>query len=95
MTTVKLEHIDITPGVCGGKPHIVGHRIKVQDIVVWHEEVGLSPDEIVYHYLSITLANVYAAFAYYHDHREQIRQQIRSDEVLVQEMLCQTPSLLK
>ena len=44
------EHIEITPGVCGGKPRISGHRIKVQDIVIWHEKLGLSPDEIVSNY---------------------------------------------
>lgn len=39
-------HIEITPDVCGGKPRIVGHRITVQNIVVWHERMGLSADEI-------------------------------------------------
>ncbi len=36
-TSVIAEHIEITPGVCGGKPRITGHRIRVEDIVVWHE----------------------------------------------------------
>ncbi|WP_335134149.1 DUF433 domain-containing protein [Nostoc sp.] len=36
--------------MCGGKPRIAGHRIRVQDIVIWHEGMGLSPDEIVDHY---------------------------------------------
>ena len=30
MTTISSEHIQITPGVCGGKPRIAGHRIRVQ-----------------------------------------------------------------
>jgi uncharacterized protein (DUF433 family) len=54
MEMVISEHIEITPGVCGGKPRIAGHRIKVQDIVIWYEEMGMSPDEILYHYPSIT-----------------------------------------
>ncbi|MEO0014001.1 MAG: hypothetical protein RLZZ535_2390 [Cyanobacteriota bacterium] len=33
-TSIILEHIEITPGVCGGKPRIAGHRIRVQDIVI-------------------------------------------------------------
>src|ERR1043166_7346994 len=45
-TPVICEHIAITPGVCGGKPRIAGHRIKVQHIAVWHERMGMSPDEI-------------------------------------------------
>jgi uncharacterized protein (DUF433 family) len=77
------EHIEITLEVCGGKPRIAGHRIRVQDIAVWHELMNLSPDEIVYHHPSITLADVYAALAYYHDHREVIRQDIRAGEALV------------
>ncbi|VXD24392.1 conserved hypothetical protein [Planktothrix serta PCC 8927] len=95
MEMVISEHIQITPDVCGGKPRIAGHRIKVQDIVIWSEEMGMSPDEILYHYPSITLADVYAALAYYHDHREEIRSQIRADEAFVQEMQAQTPSLLQ
>jgi uncharacterized protein (DUF433 family) len=95
MEMVISEHIEITPGVCGGKPRIAGHRIKVQDIVIWYEEMGMSPDEILYHYPSITLADVYAALAYYHDHREEIRRQIRDDEAFAREMQAQTPSLLQ
>jgi len=37
MTAVIVNHIEITPGICGGKPRIAGHRIKVQNIVIWHE----------------------------------------------------------
>jgi uncharacterized protein (DUF433 family) len=50
---VIKEHIEITPGVCGGKPRIAGHRIRVQDIAIWHEQMGMSPDEILHHYPSI------------------------------------------
>ncbi len=95
LASVIQEHIEITPGVCGGKPRIAGHRIKVQDIAIWYEDMGLSPDEIVYHHPSITLADVYAALAYYHDCRQQIRQQIREDEALARSMQEQTPSLLQ
>lgn len=45
---VLTQHIEVTPDVCGGKPRIAGHRIKVRDIVIWHERMGMSPDEIVY-----------------------------------------------
>lgn len=31
MVKVISEHIEITPGVCGGKPRIAGHRIQVED----------------------------------------------------------------
>ncbi len=89
------EHIEITPGVCGGKPRIAGHRIRVEDVVIWHERMGMCPEEIIFHYPSITLADVYAALAYYHDHREEIRQQIREDEQFALEMQEKTPSLVR
>ncbi|MBD2678702.1 MULTISPECIES: DUF433 domain-containing protein [Nostoc] len=91
---VIKEHIEITPDVCGGKPRIAGHRIRVQDIVIWHEQMGMSPDEILYHYPSISLADIYAALAYYHDHREEIRQQIAADEEFARQLQEQNPSLL-
>ena len=47
MTPKTLDqHIEITPGVAGGKPRITGHRITVQDIVLWHERLGKTVDEI-------------------------------------------------
>ncbi|MEB3283220.1 MAG: DUF433 domain-containing protein [Lyngbya sp.] len=95
MESIISEHIEITPDVCGGKPRIAGHRIRVQDIAVWHERLGLSPDEIVSQHPTITLADVYAALAYYHDHLEEIRQQIRDSETLAEELQAQIPSKLQ
>jgi uncharacterized protein (DUF433 family) len=91
---VISEHIETTPGVCGGKPCIAGHRIRVEDIVVWHERQGLSPDEIVGQFPQITLADVYAALAYYHDHQEEIRESMRQDEAYADAMRAKTPSKL-
>ncbi len=93
--TSVTQHIEITPGVCGGKPRIAGHRIRVQDIVVWHEMMGLSADEIIYHHPSITLADIYAALSYYYDNLEEIRQNIRDSEAFAQELAAETPSILQ
>jgi uncharacterized protein (DUF433 family) len=95
MVGITTQHIESTPGVCGGKPRIAGHRIRVEDIVIWHEKLGWSPDEIVSQYPSITLADVYAALAYYHDHLEEIRQQMHEDEEFACEMQAKTPSLVE
>ena len=95
MTAVIAEHIQITPGVCGGKPRIAGHRIRVQDIVIWYEHLNMSPDEIVFHYPSITLADVHAALAYYYDHLEEIRQDMRESKTFASQLAAQTPSILQ
>lgn len=72
MTTVSKEHIAKTPDVCGGRARIAGHSIRVMDIVALHEYRKMSPAEIVETYPTITLADVFAALAYYHDHRDEI-----------------------
>ncbi len=94
MTKVISEHIEITPGICGGKPRIAGHRIKVQDVAIWYEEMNLSPQEIVDRYPTITLSDVHAALAYYYDNKQEIQQQIEEDERLEAQMRASIPSKL-
>jgi uncharacterized protein (DUF433 family) len=93
-TPTIASHIEITPGTCGGKPRIAGHRIRVQDIALWTEE-GRSADEIVADFPQLSLSDVYAALAYYHDHREQIDAQMEADGNLVVEIRRLFPSKLK
>ena len=81
-TETANQHIEITPGVCGGKSRIAGHRITVANIVIWHERLGKSADEIATDY-GLTLADVYAALAYYFDHREAIDESIAESKALI------------
>jgi uncharacterized protein (DUF433 family) len=68
-----IQHIEKNPGVCGGRACIAGHRVRVMDIVAWHEKRGYSPDQIVDLFPGISLADVYAALAYYFDHPQEIQ----------------------
>ncbi len=95
MEDVLKQHIEITPGTCGGKPRIAGHRIRVQDIVTWYEKLGMSADEIVYNYPTLTLADVYAALAYYFDHREEIERDIQEEKDFVEDFMEKHPSPLQ
>lgn len=52
----------------------------------------MSADEVVSRYPQMSLADVYAALAYYHDHRAEIDGQMAADESLVQEMRALYPS---
>jgi uncharacterized protein (DUF433 family) len=94
MQNVLTPHIEITPDVAGGKPRIAGHRITVQNIVTWHERLSRSADEIATAY-DLTLAEVYAALAYYYDHRDEIDAMIRADDAFVAELRSRSPSRLK
>src|SRR3990172_5193925 len=84
-------HIEITEGIVGGKPRISGHRITVQNIVIWHEMLGRSADEIAADY-DLTLADVYAALAYYHDNRRQIDKSIHEQEAFIEALRQKTSS---
>ncbi len=87
-------HIEITPGVCGGKPRLAGTRIRVQDIVIWHERMNLSADEIASKHPQASLAAIYAALTYYHDHRAEIEEQMQAGEEVVEELRRSYPSKL-
>lgn len=88
------RHIEITPGVAGGKPRIAGHRITVQNIAIWHERLGKSADEICAEH-DLTLADVHAALAYYFDHREEIDRSIEESRLFVEALRQRTPSVLE
>lgn len=55
--------------------------------------MGLSADEITSGY-DLTLSEVYAALAYYYDHRAEIDQSIRDERAFVEELRQMTPSKL-
>ena len=85
-----------TPGTCGGRPRIDGHRITVEDVAIWHERMGMNPDEIVSSYPTITLSDVHAALAYYYENRERIDNDIAEGQKFVEEMRAkEEPSRLR
>lgn len=69
MRTVSVaqpkQHVSSTPGVRGGKPCVAGTRIRVWDVASLAQS-GSSPDEILIHYPSLTLADIHASLAYYY-----------------------------
>ena len=87
-------HIEVTPGVSGGKPRIAGHRITVQNIVIWHERIGKSADEIAAEH-GLALSDVYAALAYYYDHQVEIDRDIEQSKEFVRALKENAPSKLK
>ena len=89
------ELITKTPGICGGKPCIAGHRIRVSDIAIWHDQMGLSVDEIVSEHPGISLAEVLSALAYYHEHLDEIREEFRQSAMLTDQARKEHHSLLE
>jgi len=66
-------------------PYITGTTTKVLEVVRDHFGLGWSPEEIHEHYPYLTLAQIYAALAYYFDHRDEIDQDIARRDQFVEE----------
>lgn len=88
------RHITIDPAISHGRPHLVGHRIRVQDVAVWHEKLGWTVDEIAADY-DLSLAEIYAALAYYFDHKAEIDQAMENDRAFVETLQRDQPSLMR
>lgn len=88
-----IQHIESKPDVLNGKPKIVGRRISVQNVVVWHEKMGKSVDEIATEF-DLSLAEIHAALSYYFDHREKIDAGIKKDQAIIKELKSEIPSKL-
>jgi|SRR5688572_7643895 uncharacterized protein (DUF433 family) len=95
MQPVIIQHIEMRPSaIHGQKACIAGTRISVQDIYVWHELMGKSPDEIVSEYQFLTLAQVHSALAYYFDHAQEIREQVEHGRIEAERIEHSNPSKL-
>ena len=78
------------------RPRLGRHRVKAEDVAIWHERQGMSPDEIVSAYPSLTLSDVHAVLAYYYENRDWIDADILAGERFVAEMRAQAgPSLVR
>lgn len=68
----EYPHVVRADGVCGGEATIAGTRIAVWHIVGYYYAAGMSVEEILAEWDSLTPAQVFSALAYYHDHRDEI-----------------------
>lgn len=71
--------ITTTPDVRGGRPRIAGTSVTVQRIVGWYK-LGLTPEQIADEFGHLSLAQVYAALAFYHANRVEIEAAIAAEE---------------
>ncbi|MFM8537231.1 MAG: DUF433 domain-containing protein [Planctomycetaceae bacterium] len=78
MATVPYPHIEVSSG---GVAHVAGTRTKVVEIALDRIAHHWDAEEIRRQHPHLTLAQIYASLAYYHDHRqdfdEAIQRQLR------------------
>jgi len=71
--------ITVTPGVVGGAPCIAGTRVPVRSIAGYYKQ-GYLPEEIVQQYEHLSIAQIYAALAYYHANRAEVEADMAREE---------------
>ncbi len=69
-----------SPEIRGGRPRIAGTGVTVHRIVTWYK-LGLSPEEIADELPHLTLAQIYAALAYYHANQKEIETDLAADAI--------------
>ena len=94
MELVLEKHIVKTANIRGGKACLVGTRIAVSDIVIWHFRHGESLDEIGAIY-DLSLSAVYAALSYYFDHKQEIDDEIENGRVAYEKLKAASPFLIQ
>lgn len=86
METIEtINLITTNPDVRNGRPCIAGTTIEVAVIAIAKIVHGQTPEEIAAEY-ELSLPHVYAALAYYYDHKEQIDATIQQRRKLAQEL---------
>ena len=85
MSTATEPLLTRSPDICGGRLCIDGTRITVNQITTLYKR-GLAAEDIADQYPHLTLAQVYAALAYYHAHREEVEAEL-ADELAEAERL--------
>ena len=79
----------------GGEPRIDRYRIRVRDVVAARDADGYSPQDIVQQvYPFLTLAEVYAALAYYEDHKDEIDALRRDEDEFVERFMRENPDIV-
>ncbi len=74
-----------SPGICGGRPRIAGTGVSIRRIAGWYK-LGQTPEEIASEYGHLSLAQVYAALAYYHANHVEIEADLAQEESLYDQL---------
>ncbi len=77
--------IVLSPDVRGGRARIAGTGVTVRRVVEWYQ-LAYSPEEIAHEIGHVTLAQVFAALAYYHANREEIEADLANEKDIAERL---------
>ena len=92
---ISHPYISSNPKISRGAPVISGTRVRVIDIAVGYERLGLTPDQIVEAHPHLTLEAVHDALSYYYENRVSMDETIGKEKDYIRKASHKTTSLLK
>ena len=94
-TEIKHPYIAKTAKISGGSPIISGTRVRVIDIAIEYDRLGMSPDEIIDAHPQLSLEAVHDALSFYYENREFFDAEINKRKENIKEITLKFPSKLK
>jgi uncharacterized protein (DUF433 family) len=91
----KHPYISINPKISRGSPVISGTRIRVIDIAIEYDRLGLTPDQIIDAHPHLTLEAIHDALSYYYENQAVFDEEIRQRKENIKKLSKKFPSKLK
>ncbi len=85
MTTLEATQTVPLAIVEGGAIRITGSRVSL-DVIIHHYQQRESPEEIQEAFPTLKLADIYAVISYYLNHREEVEEYLRQQEIKAEEL---------
>jgi uncharacterized protein (DUF433 family) len=79
VTVLSIDTIVSDTAVRNGQPIIAGTQVRVTDLIASHLFRGHTPEALAVNY-SLGLGQVYAALAYYYQHKREIDDLLQQEE---------------
>ena len=91
----KHPYISFNPKISKGNPVISGTRVRVIDIAIEYDRLGMTPDQIVDAHPHLSLGAVHDALSYYYENQAVIDNEIRRRKEDIKRLSNKFPSKLK
>ena len=88
MNTNIGSMITYKAGIVGGRPYLNGTRVPISAIALSYKQ-GYLPQEIVQQFERLSIAQIYAALAYYYTNQVEIDANIAREEVLYEKLAAE------
>ncbi len=92
---IKHPYISRNTKISKGSPVITGTRIRVIDIAIEYDRLGLTPDQIIDAHPHLTLEAIHDALSYYYENRIMMDKEIKNKKDMIRKLAQKVPSILK